>query len=116
MKRMLIVDDEPNIRQLINEILAMLGIEAVEAADGPEGFEHITQQSFACVFLDQRMPGQSGLETLRQIRQVSDVPVYVISAYQHPEEITEMEQLGISGRIMKPFTIDELVSIARKYI
>lgn len=116
MKRMLIIDDEPNIRQLIKEILALLGIEAVEAADGKTGFEQVTLQSFACVFLDQRMPGQSGIETLRQIREISDVPVYVISAYQHPDKVEEMTKLGIEGSIMKPFTIDELVNIAKKYV
>lgn len=116
MKRMLIIDDEPNIRLLIKEIVALLGIEAVEASDGKAGFEHVTLQSFACIFLDQRMPGQSGIETLSQIREVSDVPVYVISAYQHPDEAEEMKRLGIDGSIMKPFTIDELVNIAKKYV
>lgn len=113
--KILVIDDEPNIRLLFQEIFKMKGYDTEIAENGKIGLELIKSNDYDLVFLDMKMPVMSGDETLSQLRAFSDVPVYLISAFQTDEAIRSIKQTGATGVLMKPFTIDEVVKIAEKF-
>ncbi|TDM10538.1 response regulator [Macrococcus lamae] len=115
MLRILVIDDEDNIRLLLKEIFTLYGMTTDEAENGRVALDMMATERYDLVFMDKRMPVMSGCETLEQIRKVSDVPVYLISAYQTSEEIEKIKKLGIDGILMKPFSIAEVAEIAKKY-
>ncbi|KAA1039271.1 response regulator [Macrococcus equipercicus] len=115
MVRILVIDDEDNIRLLLKEIFALYGLTMDEAENGRVGLDKLAAAHYDLVFMDKRMPVMSGFETLERLREVSDVPVYLISAYQTSEEMEAFISLGIEGILMKPFSIEEVAEIALKY-
>lgn len=115
MVRILVIDDEKNIRLLLKEIFSMYGFTTDEAENGQAGLVMLEQSQYDLVFLDKRMPVMSGEETLRKLRAHSRIPVYLISAYQTNEEIDRIINLGIDGILMKPFSIADVAKIAEKY-
>lgn len=113
--KILVIDDEPNIRLLFQEIFKLKGWETELAEHGKQGLELIRQNDYDLVILDRKMPVMSGDETLNQIRSFSDVPIYLVSAFQTDEQIQSVKIKGATGVLMKPFTIDEVVKIAEKF-
>lgn len=113
--KILIIDDEFNIRLLFQEIFKIHGYDTDVAENGKIGLEMMKEHHYDLVFLDRNMPVMSGDETLNRIRTFSDVPVYLISAFQTDEQIRSIKATGASGILMKPFTIDEVVKIAEKF-
>lgn len=113
--KILVIDDEPNIRLLFQEIFKMKGYDTEIAENGKIGLEMLKENYYDLIFLDRKMPVMSGDETLDQLRKFSDVPVYLVSAFQTDEEIQSIKQTGATGVLMKPFTIDEVVKIAEKF-
>ncbi|UBH08413.1 response regulator [Macrococcus armenti] len=113
--KILIVDDEMNIRLLLKEILMMNNVDSDEAEHGKMGLEKVMQQHYDMIFLDRRMPIMSGDETLVEMRKHTDVPIYLISAFQTDEQIAELKQNGATGILMKPFTIEEVTNIVQNY-
>jgi DNA-binding response OmpR family regulator len=105
-KRILIVDDEENIRRVTRLTLQAAGYQVGEAADGKRGLEAFGDGSgWDGVLLDQRMPGMDGLETLRQINQ-RDVTARVImaTAYASIELAVDAMKLGATDFVRKPMT------------
>jgi len=113
--KILVIDDEPNIRLLFQEIFKLKGYDTEIAENGKIGLEMLKENYYDLIFLDRKMPVMSGDETLEQLRKFSDVPVYLVSAFQTDEEIQSIKQTGATGVLMKPFTIDEVVKIAEKF-
>lgn len=113
--KILVIDDEPNIRLLFQEIFKLKGYDTGIAENGKIGLEMLKENYYDLIFLDRKMPVMSGDETLEQLRKFSDVPVYLVSAFQTDEEIQSIKQTGATGVLMKPFTIDEVVKIAEKF-
>lgn len=108
--RLLIVDDEDDLRFLIRAILGDLGWEADEAADGHEALAKLTTQKYDLVLLDHRMPGMDGAEVYDKLRAVGIlVPVILITAATQVAEIAMAH--GISKFLGKPFGIDDLVRV-----
>ncbi|MCE4957574.1 response regulator [Macrococcoides caseolyticum] len=113
--KILVIDDEPNIRLLLQEIFVLKGYEADLAENGIEGLRLIKENHYDLVLLDRKMPVMSGDETLIEIRKFSDVPVFLVSAFQTDGQIQAIIAKGATGVLMKPFTIDEVVKIAEKF-
>lgn len=90
--RVLVVDDEPGIRLVLSAHLRRRGWEVQEATTGEEAIEVLTDDAFDAVVLDQRMPGISGLDVVRQTG--CEVPTFLFSAYLEPELEAEAEALG----------------------
>jgi CheY-like chemotaxis protein len=112
-KAILIVDDEKNIRLTMSESLAPLGIPIQTAADGREALGKLREGTFSLVFLDLRMPGMDGMETLRQIK--NDWPkirVIIITAHGTIESAVEAMKLGAVDFIQKPFSPKEIRELA----
>ena len=111
-RRVLIVDDETAIREMIVLALEMAGYETVEAADGLQALRLIQSQPFDLVLLDWMMPGASGLETARRIRkdeQNKSLPIVMLTAKE--DEDAKITGLSVADDfITKPFSPRELVA------
>jgi len=114
-KRVLIIDDQAGIRALFREVFGIFGCEVVEAVNGYEGVEAASECAPDIIFLDMKMPGLSGIETLRILRRDKevDVPVVLVTAYQEADMINEAERLGVAARLVKPFDVEELCGLMR---
>lgn len=110
MPRVLIADDEPNIREVISFALERAGFAVATARNGSEALQQVRRGSVDLIVLDIGMPEMDGLEVCRQIRKSSDVPILFLSA--RDEEIDRVLGLEIGGDdyVTKPFSARELVA------
>ena len=110
MTRILVVDDEADIRELLRELLGRAGHEVVEAPDGSEALKLFYSEQPDFVILDVQMPILDGWETLSRIREVSDVPVLMLTA--RAEELDKVRGLraGADDYLTKPFGRQELLA------
>jgi len=111
MARILLIDDDRNLREVVTFILAENGHEVLEAADGDAGVQLFTSEAPDLVLTDIRMPGRDGMEVLRYVRAHStsaDVPVIVLTAYGTVEQAVEAMREGAYTYLLKPFNRDEL--------
>lgn len=108
--RILIADDEPDIRSVLSLYMENAGYEVVEAADGAEALDVLQHQHIDLCLLDIMMPVLDGYHVLKRIRETSDIPVIVISAKgQDPEKILGLN-LGADDYMVKPFNPLEAVA------
>ncbi len=105
MDKILIIEDEPAIRDILRELLSDAGYEVEEAADGPEGVEKFRAGRFSLVLLDLMLPGLDGYGVCEQIRAVSDVPVIIITALSGEEAEVRAFELKADDYITKPFSL-----------
>jgi len=110
MTRVLVVDDEADIRELVRELLGRAGYDVVEAPNGSEALKLFYSQQPDFVILDVQMPVLDGWETLTRIRDVSDVPVLMLTA--RAEELDKVRGLraGADDYLTKPFGRQELLA------
>lgn len=107
--KILIVDDEVEVRDLLADSVRQQGHEAIVAGSGEEGLALLAQHQPDAVFLDLVMPGVSGLEVLRQIRQRDrNLPVVVITGHASAKQIEAAKRLGVTDCIQKPFVLNQL--------
>ena len=105
MDKILIIEDEPAIRDILRELLTAAGYEVEEAADGLEGVEKFRAGSFSLVLLDLMLPKLDGYGVCEQIRAVSDVPVIMITALSGEEAEVRAFELRADDYITKPFSL-----------
>lgn len=105
MDKILIIEDEPAIRDILRELLSDAGYDVEEAADGPEGVEKFRAGRFSLVLLDLMLPGLDGYGVCEQIRAVSDVPVIIITALSGEEAEVRAFELKADDYITKPFSL-----------
>ena len=104
----LIVDDNPEIREIINVLLGGEGFEVSEAENGAQALTLIEQQDFDLIILDIMMPKMTGLEACMQIREFSNVPIIMLTAKgEDMDKLIGFEQ-GTDDYLTKPFNILEL--------
>ena len=113
MARILIVDDDAAFRESLAETLADLGHETVEAGDGEAGIRAAQQSRFDAVFLDHRMPGLDGLQTLSALRArlARMPPVIVLTAHASGGNTIEAMRLGAFDHLAKPVRRDAVVEV-----
>lgn len=100
----LVIDDETTIREMFKAVLDEDRYYVAVAEDGAKALESVKAQDFDLIFLDLKMPGLSGVETLRRIRQIDDrLPVVIITGYPDSELMNQALELGPLGVIKKPF-------------
>ena len=105
MDKILIIEEEPAIRDILRELLTDAGYEVEEAADGLEGVEKFRAGSFSLVLLDLMLPKLDGYGVCEQIRAVSDVPVIMITALSGEEAEVRAFELRADDYITKPFSL-----------
>jgi CheY-like chemotaxis protein len=108
--RLLIIDDEPHIRQMMRLTLEAAGYQVDEAADGQAGLDRFRDGSeFDAVVLDQKMPGIDGLETLQRIKEhTPDARVLMVTAFGSIELAVDAMRLGATDFLRKPMTPETL--------
>lgn len=108
----LVVEDHPGNQFIISEQLKELGVDAKIVADGNAALSAITQQPFNLILMDCHMPGMSGYETSRRIREGeangSHIPIIAISAATDSAHLTKCMNSGMDGVLKKPLRLDEL--------
>lgn len=108
MYKILIVDDEDNIRALMKGILSDLG-EIYEAENGKKGLAIFNQNNPDLILLDIMLPDISGVELLQEIREKNkDVKIIMITAYETIKSVIEIMNIPISGYITKPFIVKDV--------
>jgi DNA-binding response OmpR family regulator len=110
MTKILIVDDEANIREVVREYAELNGYETDEAEDGAEALEKIKATHYDCVILDIMMPKLDGFTVCRQMKQIDDVPVIMLSARQEEYDKLFGFELGVDDYVVKPFSPKELMA------
>ena len=111
MARILVVDDEREVRIATRRILEKSGHEVVEASTGEEGIEVLESTAVDLVITDIMMPGQGGVESLAQMRELySGLRIIAMSAHAL-DELPEAQRLGAARTIVKPFTVDTLTRL-----
>ena len=112
MTKVLIVDDEPDVRALVRSSLALArqDLTPLEAADGEEALEMIHSQRPDLVVLDLALPRRDGFSVLEQVRQKTDLPIIVLTARGLEQDKIKGLQLGADDYLTKPFSPGELVA------
>ncbi|CEG29038.1 response regulator transcription factor [Bacillus sp. B-jedd] len=109
-KRILIIEDDQEISRLLRVILAKSHLESVAAYSGTEGLLQLQNNTFDLILLDLMLPGKSGEELLKEIREKSSIPIIVISAKVDLENKVHVLKLGADDYITKPFHQEEVVA------
>jgi two-component system, OmpR family, response regulator len=108
--KVLVIDDEPGVRDLISEALSLSEITAVQAADGLEALSFLRRERFDLLILDINMPKLDGLALLEKLRtEGMSVPVLMLSARADKTDINQGLRIGADDYLTKPFSIEELV-------
>jgi two-component system nitrogen regulation response regulator GlnG len=111
----LVVDDEEEIRKILMRLLVKEGFRVVTAPDGLQAMRQISQENPDLVLLDVRMPGLSGIEVLKKIKDIDDgLPVVLITAYTDIRQAVEVMKGGAYDYVAKPFDNNEVLWIARR--
>ncbi|MFE3574189.1 response regulator [Lysinibacillus sp. NPDC059133] len=109
MKRLLIVDDQPGIRLLLNEVLKKEGYGTYLAANGIEALKYAEEEEIDCVLLDMKIPGMDGIEILKRLKEKwPQLPVFMMTAYGELDVVQEALDLGAIRYFTKPFDIFEV--------
>src|SRR5215468_7735953 len=111
--KVLVVDDEPQIRRVMRVILSGENYEVVEARSGESALLRFREFLPDLVLLDLNMPGMSGLETCRAIRETSEVPIIVLTVRHKEEEKVDALDAGADDYVTKPFGKKELLARIR---
>jgi DNA-binding response OmpR family regulator len=109
----LVVDDDPKIRRLLRVGLKSTEYPVIEAADGQEALRQVEKKKPWLVLLDLMLPDMDGLEVLRRVRELSPVPVVIISAKGADNDRIRGLQYGADDYVTKPFNPDEVVERVR---
>ncbi len=113
--RILVVDDDPVMREMLTEIFRDPGYAVETVASGDEGLERLPQQRFDLLFTDMRMPGRDGFDVLAAAKRISpDTEVIVMTGYASVDIAVECMKQGATDFITKPFNVDHIQLIAER--
>jgi response regulator RpfG family c-di-GMP phosphodiesterase len=116
MAKILIVDDDPAIRQALNIILTRIGHVSTEVEDGLAAQKILQSDEFALVISDFQMPGMNGLDLLKWIKANKKIPVILITAFSHILETQQAFDLGADDFFAKPFNYKDILKAVEKII
>src|SRR5213592_2487302 len=111
--RVLVVDDEPQITRVLRTVLSSHGYQVRTAAEGEAAMSNFTEWRPELVITDLYMPHMDGVELCRRIRQVSTVPIIVLSVKGEEKSKVEALDSGADDYVTKPFGMDELMARVR---
>jgi len=116
MNRILIIDDEPQIRKFLRISLTSQGYEVIEASDGATGLAQAALAEPSLVVLDLGLPDLDGKEVLRRILAERSLPVLVLSVRSDEAEKVQALDLGALDYVVKPFSVNELLARVRRLL
>ncbi len=113
--RVLVVDDEASIRDLLAKTLALAEYEVDVAADGRSALERIRIHAYDLLIVDLKMPGIDGLAVIREAKRYhANLPVLIITGYSTEASAIEAVNLGVAGYLTKPFRVPQVLAAAAK--
>ena len=113
--RVLVVDDEATIRDLLLKTLALAEYDVDLAPDGRSAIERLRMVPYDLLITDLKMPGVDGLAVIREARRLkADIPVIIITGFSTEASAIEAVNLGVSGYLTKPFRVPRVLAVAAK--
>jgi excisionase family DNA binding protein len=113
--RVLVVDDEASIRDLLQKTLALAEYEVDVAQDGRSAIERIRMNAYDLLIADLKMPGIDGLSVIREAKRFkSGLPVIIITGFSTESSAIEAVNLGVAGYLTKPFRVPQVLAAAAK--
>lgn len=109
-KKILVVEDEQDIANIIVFNLQRAGFETLEAGDGPTGLRMALEESPDLILLDVMLPGMDGFEICKRVRETSQVPIIMLTAREEEADKIFGLELGADDYVTKPFSVVELVA------
>jgi len=117
MKRIIVADDEANIRLLMEAVLAEEGYQVTVVASGREALRKILKEDFDLAVFDIKMPDMNGLELIQRVRELNkNFPVVVCSAFKHLQDDYVIGTAGIAAYITKPVNLDDLKKLVKEIL
>jgi len=114
--RILVVDDEASIRDLLSKTLALAEYDVDTAPDGATALDRVRENStYNLLIADLKMPGMDGLSLIRQVKQLkADLPVIIITGFSTESSAIDAVNLGVTGYLTKPFRVPQVLAAAAK--
>ena len=113
--RVLVVDDEASIRDLLAKTLALAEYDVDVAADGRSALERMRLYPYDLLIADLKMPGMDGLTVIREAKRYkADLPVIIITGFSTESSAIEAVNLGVAGYLTKPFRVPQVLAAAAK--
>jgi excisionase family DNA binding protein len=113
--RILVVDDEASIRDLLSKTLALAEYDVDVAPDGRSALERLRMYPYDLLIADLKMPGMDGLTVIREAKRYkADLPVIVITGFSTESSAIEALNLGVAGYLTKPFRVPQVLAAAAK--
>ena len=114
--KILVVEDEENIRKVIKKILEINEFEVLEACDGAEAMDIFYNEKIDLVILDWMIPKISGIEVLKMIREESSLPILMLTAKSEEDDEVEGLEVGANDYLKKPFSLKILITRVKKLL
>jgi len=114
--KILVVEDEENIRKVIKKILEINEFEVLEACDGAEAMDIFYSEKVDLVILDWMLPKINGIEVLKMIREESSLPVLMLTAKSQEDDEVEGLEVGANDYLKKPFSLKILIARVKKLL
>jgi CheY-like chemotaxis protein len=116
--KILVVDDEVAVRELFGELFKKEDCQSISCSSGEESLEILKKETFDVVLLDIKLPGMSGLEVLKNIREnYKNLPVVMITGFGYDEDlIAKTKQFGCSGYIGKNMPVAQIIVTFKQFV
>ena len=118
-KRILVIEDTEDNRQIIRDLLSSVGYELIEAADGAEGVALARSQNPDLILMDIQLPQMDGYEATRRIRAIPElarVPIIAVTSYALSGDEAKTREAGCDGYVAKPFSPRQLLAKVRELL
>lgn len=118
-KRILIIEDTEDNRQIIRDLMTSVGYELIEAVDGIEGVAAAEREKPDLILMDIQLPGIDGYEATRRIRAIPDmakVPIIAVTSYALSGDEAKTREAGCDGYVAKPFSPRQLLAKVREFL
>lgn len=114
--KILVVEDEENIRKVIKKILEINEFDVLEARDGAEAMDMFYSEKIDLIILDWMLPKISGIEVLKMIREESSLPILMLTAKSQEDDEVEGLEVGANDYLKKPFSLKILITRVKKLL
>lgn len=118
-KRVLMVDDEPDLIKIVHAMLAAYGYEFISAENGLEGLGKAEREKPDLILLDFMMPHMHGLDVLKRLKgksETASIPVIMLTAKDDTESVLKAKDLGAKDYITKPFNVEGLLDSLKRHL
>jgi excisionase family DNA binding protein len=113
--KILVVDDEEPVRNLISRALIEAKYDVDTATDGPSALDRLRAADYDLLITDLKMPGMDGLSVIREVRrQQADLPIIIITGFSSEASAIEALNLGVNGYLTKPFRLPRILAVTAK--